>query len=149
MYVRMKTRIGEDAASALLVHTASGARGNLAEGNRLLHGEEVLVFGDPGYQGIDKRLAFQANVTWHIVMCLGKRGTLDKAKVADVSIDQVKMLKEGIPAKVEHTFRAKKSQYGHEKARYRWLSKSTAQLITLFALFNLWMVRGKSMRAAA
>jgi IS5 family transposase len=34
-----------------------------------------------------------------------------------------------------------KRQFGHVKARYRGFSKNTAQLHTLFALSNLWMVR--------
>jgi IS5 family transposase len=38
-----------------------------------------------------------------------------------------------------------KRQLGHVKTRYRGLKKNTAQLITLFALSNLWMVRGRLM----
>jgi IS5 family transposase len=34
-----------------------------------------------------------------------------------------------------------KRQFGHVKVRYRGLAKNTAQLHTLFALVNLWMVR--------
>ena len=34
-----------------------------------------------------------------------------------------------------------KRQWGHVKVRYRGLAKNTAQLHTLFALSNLWMVR--------
>jgi len=33
--------------------------------------------------------------------------------------------------------------------RYRGLKKNTAQLHTLFALGNLWLVRGKLLRPAA
>ncbi len=36
-----------------------------------------------------------------------------------------------------------KRQFGYAKVRYRGLKKNTAQLVTLFALSNLWMVRGK------
>ncbi len=35
----------------------------------------------------------------------------------------------------------------YAKTRYRGLTKNTAQLVTLFALSNLWMVRGKLMEA--
>lgn len=38
-------------------------------------------------------------------------------------------------------FRVIKRQFGHVKVRYRGLAKNTAQLHTLFALSNLWMVR--------
>ncbi|GAB2747569.1 hypothetical protein GCM10027019_28360 [Melaminivora jejuensis] len=44
-------------------------------------------------------------------------------------------------AKVEHPFQVIKRQWGHVKVRYRGLAKNTAQLHTLFALSNLWMVR--------
>ena len=40
-----------------------------------------------------------------------------------------------------------KRQFGHTKVRYRGLKKNTAQLVTLFALSNLWMVRHKWMGA--
>ncbi len=46
-----------------------------------------------------------------------------------------------VRAKVEHPFRVIKRQFGYVKTRYRGLAKNTAQLITLFALSNLWMVR--------
>jgi len=48
-----------------------------------------------------------------------------------------------VRAKVEHPFRVIKRQFGHVKVRYRGLRKNTAQLITLFALSNLWMARKK------
>ncbi|NIJ68797.1 IS5 family transposase [Xanthomonas sp. 60] len=49
--------------------------------------------------------------------------------------------KASMRAKVEHPFRAIKRQFGYPKARYRGLAKNTAQVLTLFALSNLWMVR--------
>lgn len=44
-------------------------------------------------------------------------------------------------AKVEHPFRAIKRQFDYTKGRFRGLTKNTAQLVTLFALSNLWMAR--------
>jgi IS5 family transposase len=52
-------------------------------------------------------------------------------------------VKASVRAKVEHPFRVIKRQFGHVKVRYRGLAKNTAQLKTLFALSNLWMVREK------
>ncbi len=46
-------------------------------------------------------------------------------------------------AKVEHPFRVIKRQFGHVKVRYRGLAKNVAQLDTLFALANLWIMRAK------
>ena len=48
-----------------------------------------------------------------------------------------------VQAKVEHPFRVIKRQFGYVKMRYQGLKKKMAQLVTLFALSNLWMARGK------
>jgi len=50
-----------------------------------------------------------------------------------------------IRARVEHPFRVIKRQFGYTKVRFKGLAKNTAQIITLFALSNLWMVRKKLM----
>ena len=75
----------------------------------------------------------------------GKRRALDKDNQADALIDQAEKLKAGIRAKVEHPFRVIKRQFGFMKVRYKGLKKNAAQLMTLFALSNLWMVRGQLM----
>lgn len=38
-----------------------------------------------------------------------------------------------------------KRQFGYTKVRYRRLTKNTAQIVTLFALSNLWMARRQLM----
>jgi transposase, IS5 family len=147
MYFGMKAHIGADADSGL-VHTVRGTWGNVhdvTEGNSLLHGQEVMGFGDAGYQGVDKRPDAKQGVKWHIAMRPGKRRALNRDNAADALIDQAERLKAGIRAKVEHPFRVIKRQFGYVKVRYRGLKKNTAQLVTLFALSNLWMVRGKLM----
>ena len=50
-------------------------------------------------------------------------------------------VKASLRAKVEHPFRVIKRQFGYTKVRYRGLVKNTAQVLTLFVLPNLWMVR--------
>ena len=42
---------------------------------------------------------------------------------------------------VAHPFRVIKRQFGNSKVCYRGLAKTSAQVLTLFALSNLWMVR--------
>ena len=79
----------------------------------------------------------------------GKRKALDKSNAADALLDAAEKLKAGVRAKVEHPFRVIKRQFGYAKVRYRGLKKNTQQLITLFALSNLWMVRGQLMGAGA
>jgi IS5 family transposase len=148
-YFGMKAHIGADAESGL-VHTVRGTSGNVhdvVEGNSLLHGSEVDAFGDAGYQGVDKRADAKKGVTWHISMRPGKRRALDKSDPMDALSDSIEKAKAGIRAKVEHPFRVIKRQFGFVRVRYRGLAKNTAQLVTLFALSNLWMARGKLMQA--
>jgi transposase, IS5 family len=139
----MKAHIGVDADSGL-VHTVRGTSGNIndvGEANSLLHGQETDVFADAGYQGAHKRPDAKADVQWHVAMRPGLRKLLDKTDPMDALTDQVERIKASIRAKVEHPFRVIKRQFGHVKVRYRGLAKNTAQLHTLFALANLWMVR--------
>lgn len=58
------------------------------------------------------------------------------------------MLKASVRAKVEHSFRVIKCLLGFTKVRYKDLAKNTTQLITLFALSNLWMTRNRLMLRA-
>ena len=150
-YFGMKAHIGVDAESGL-VHTLRGTSGNvsdIAQANSLLHGQERIAFGDAGYQGMEKRSDVKADITWHVAMRPGKRKALNKENEAEGMIDKAEKLKAGIRAKVEHPFRVVKRQFGFVKVRYRGLKKNTAQLFTLFALSNLWMVRGKLMGVEA
>lgn len=147
-----KAHIGADAESGL-VHTVrcTAAHVNdVVEGNSLLHGEEQNVYADAGYQGAEKRPDAQQDVSWHVAMKPGKRKALDKENNEEHRlIDQIEKLKAGIRAKVEHSFRVIKRQFGFMKVRYRGLKKNTDQIITLFALSNLWMVRKQLMGATA
>lgn len=140
----MKAHIGVDADSGL-VHTVVGTAANVndvTQAHALVHGQETDVLADAGYQGVDKRAETQdINVNWHVAMRPGKRKTLDKNTSLGAILDQLEQAKARIRAKVEHPFRVIKRQFGHVKVRYRGLAKNTAQLHTLFALSNLWMVR--------
>ena len=83
------------------------------------------------------------------------RHLLEKQKLADQRLvlingglrDKGLMLRAGTV--VEHPLQVIKRQFGIVKVRYRGLMKNTAQLTTLFALPNLWMVRSKLMGAGA
>jgi IS5 family transposase len=150
----MKAHIGADAESGL-VHTVTGTAANehdITQAHALLHGEEDVVFADSGYRGITKREEIQAqhpSVDWQVAMMPGKRRALKKSKTVDALIDKLEKLKASIRAKVEHPFRVIKCQFGYRKTRYRGLLKNTAQLITLFALSNLWMVRKRIIQGPA
>ena len=140
----MKAHIGVDADSGL-VHTVVGTAANVndvTQASGLVHGEEADVFADAGYQGVSKREETQdIDANWHVAMRPGKRRALDKATPMGAVLDKLEHVKASIRAKVEHPFRVIKRQFGHVKVRYRGLAKNTAQLHTLFALSNLWMVR--------
>jgi IS5 family transposase len=138
----MKAHIGVDADSGL-VHTVIGTAANVndvTQGHALLHGDEEVVFADAGYQGAMKRNE-ATGVPWQVAMRPGKRRALDKSNPIEALTDQIEKLKASVRAKVEHPFRVIKRQFGFVKVRYRGLAKNTAQLHTLFAPSNLWMVR--------
>ena len=148
----MKAHAGVDADSGLVhsVATTAANAHDVTQAHALLHGEETDVFADSGYQGVGKRAETQDIKThWHVAMRPGKRKLLDKADPMDALTEQVERIKASIRAKVEHPFRVIKRQFGHVKVRYRGLAKNTAQLQTLFALANLWMVRRRLMGSLA
>ena len=141
-YFGMKAHIGVDAASGL-VHSVVCTSANVNDLNvagQLLHGDEEAAFGDAGYQGVHKR-AEAEGPTWHVAMRAGRRRKLNPFIEPQFLAEQAEKFKASIRAKVEHPFRVIKRQFGHVKVRYRGLAKNTAQLHTLFALANLWMVR--------
>ena len=56
-------------------------------------------------------------------------------------LEKAEQVKASVHAKVEHSFRVIKCQFGHIKVRYKELAKNTAQYVTLFALNKVWMAR--------
>ena len=142
----VKAHIGVDADSGL-VHTVIGTAANVndvTQSHGLLHGKETVVFADAGYQGVAKRPE-ATGVAWHVAMRPGKRRALDKQTRLGALLDEAEKLKASVRAKVEHPFRVIKCQFGFTKVRYKGLLKNTAQLVTLFALSNLWMARRQLM----
>jgi transposase, IS5 family len=142
----MKAHIGVDADSGLVhsVTTTAANAHDVTQAHALLHGQEEVVFADSGYRGVEKRQEIQEqhpDVDWQIAMMPGKRKALNKTKPSHALRDKLEKLKASIRAKVEHPFRVIKCQFGHRKARYRGLVKNTSQLLVMFALSNLWMVR--------
>ena len=145
-YFGMKAHIGVDARSGL-VHTVAGTAANVNDLNMagaLLHGDEEAAFGDAGYQGVHKRPEAQGP-TWHVAMRPGKRRLLNPFIEPDFVAERVEKMKASIRARVEHPFGVLKRQFGFTKVRYRGLAKNTAQIVTLFALSNLWMARRQLM----
>ena len=150
----MKAHAGVDADSGL-VHTVTATAANahdITQASELLHGQETDVFADSGYRGVDKREEVQAkhpDVNWHIAMMPGKRRALKKDTPMGAILDKLEKTKASIRAKVEHPFRVIKRQFGYVKVKYRGLAKNTANLMTLFALSNIWMVRKRLLNMGA
>ena len=142
----MKAHIGVDADSGL-VHTVRATAANahdITQASELLHGKETDVFADSGYRGVHKReevIKDHPEINWYVAMMPSHRKALDKETPMGAIMEALEKTKARIRAKVEHPFRVIKRQFGHVKVRYRGLAKNTAQLHTLFALSNLWMVR--------
>jgi transposase, IS5 family len=139
----MKAHIGVDAQSGL-VHTVVGTAANVhdvTQAQALLHGDETDVFGDAGYQGVEKREEnLETPVTWHIAMRPSKRKALDKSAAGEL-MEKLEHAKASIRAKVEHPFHVVKNLFHHRKARYKGLAKNTAHLFTLFGFANLVLAR--------
>ncbi len=147
-YFGMKAHIGVDAESGLVhsVATTAANVNDVTQAHKLLHGQETDVLADAGYQGVGKREEVRGmGVNWHVAMRPGRRRALDMSRPLSALIDQAERIKASIRAKVEHPFRVIKRQFGYTKVRYRGLAKNTAQIVTLFALGNLWMARHKLM----
>lgn len=139
----MKAHIGVDAQSGL-VHTLVGTAANVhdvTQAQALLHGDETDVFGDAGYQGVEKREEnLELPVTWHVAMRPSKRKALDKSAIGEL-MEKLEHAKASIRAKVEHPFHVVKNLFQHRKARYKGLAKNTAQLFSLFGFANLVLAR--------
>ena len=140
-YFGMKAHIGVDVESGF-VHTVTGTAANVAdvvEVDKLLHGKEKTVYADAGYTGAEKR-APKRGRTWYIA---AKRGAIKKMPDGDLkdAVKHTEHMKAAVRSKVEHPFRVVKRQFGFQKVRFKGLAKNTAQIVTLFALSNLWMAR--------
>jgi len=139
----MKAHIGVDAESGL-VHTVVGTAANVndvTQAQALLHGDETDVFGDAGYQGVEKREEnLEVPVTWHVAMKPSKRRALPKTLGGEM-MEWIEHAKASIRAKVEHPFHVVKNLFRHRKTRYRGLEKNSAQLLTLFGFANLVLAR--------
>jgi transposase, IS5 family len=137
----MKAHIGVDADSGLVhtVMTTPANESDLEVVDVLLHGKEVVVHADAGYTGAQKRVEGR-NLDWQIAAKRGRIKAMPDGREKR-TLEAIERRKASVRAKVEHPFRVIKRQFGMLKVRFRGLAKNTAQLITLFALSNLWMAR--------
>jgi transposase, IS5 family len=141
-YFGMKAHIGVDADSGV-VHSLDTSTAKLHDSqvwDALLHGEEVSVWADKGYVSAAREAAFAGpGKVWGVMRKAAKGGALHPL---DERANRIIAM---VRARVEHPFRVIKRQFGHVKTRYRGLAKNRAQLFTLFALGNLFLVRRRLM----
>jgi IS5 family transposase len=129
----MKAHIGVDAESGVN-HSLDTSTVRLHDSrvwDALLHGNETSVCAYKGY------VSARPGRFWGVMRKATKGGKLHLLE------ERTNRIIAKVRARVEHPFRAIKSQFGHVKTRYRGLAKNQAQLFTLFALGNLLIVRRK------
>ncbi|MGK2953522.1 MAG: IS5 family transposase [Thiobacillus sp.] len=137
-YFGMKAHIGVDNRSGL-VHTVVGTTAktsDMSQFGELLHGDEERVSADRGYDYPQIHVHLEQNLIEDWVARKAKPGKpLDAwTRGLNHAIAQLRAIG-------EHPFRILKRQFGYTKVRYRGLEKNTAQLVTLFALGNLYQAR--------
>ena len=141
-YFGMKAHIGVDADSGVAhsLETTTAKVHDSQVWDQLLHGDEASVWADKGYVSAEREAAFEGpGKFWGCMRKAPKGGALHPL---DEDINRIIAM---VRAKVEHPFRVIKRQFGYLKTRYRGLAKNRAQLFTLFALGNLFLVRKRLM----
>jgi len=135
-YFGMKMHIGVDDALGLIhsMETTPAHEADINQTGKLLHGEEKCVWGDAGYQGVEKREEHMARkVDWFVAMRPGKRAKLPESN----PLAKAEKTKASVRAKVEHPFRYIKVMFGYGKVRYRGLDKNNNRLHVLAGFTNL------------
>ncbi len=148
-YFGMKAHIGVDDVSGLVHHVECTAANvaDVTQAHKLLHGEEDTVCGDSGYTGAEKREELQDVAAAFLIAEKPSKLRAMKNQRERRYAERWERYKASLRAKVEHPFRVIKRQFGYMKVRYRGIAKNAAQVLTLFALSNLWMVRRQLMPA--
>ena len=141
----MKVHIGVDDVTGC-VHSVVGTAANVADitqVDQLLHGGELRVRGDAGYQGVHRREEHSGScINWLIAMKPGARRRLpagSKEALAERAMAQVR-------ARVEHPFRYLKDVFGYRKVRYRGLGKNMNRVSLLLGFANLLIADSRSRR---
>lgn len=136
----MKAHIGVGLNHSVECTTAKVAHNAMLKD--CLHGEERIVFADRGYHQNNRTIEHLAREDGFAILVPTK-----KPKGGELTEQQKKSnrILSAIRAVVEHPFRVIKQQFGFTEVSYRGLKKNTGQIVTLFALSNLWMARHRLM----
>jgi len=142
----MKAHIGID-SKAKIIHAAVATAANVADSTvlgDLLHGDETRVWGDQAYRGqtdvIREHAPHAQDFTNRRYRC---NGVVDEAERAK------NRTKSKVRSRVEHVIGVIKRIFGFVKVRYRGLAKNAHRLLVTCALANIYMARGRLLRARA
>jgi len=139
-YFGMKAHVGVDAQSGIVhsVDTTTAKTHDSQVWDALLHGDETSIWADKGYVSATREAVFSGpDKFWGVMRKAQKGGALHPID------EDINRIIAKVRARVEHPYRVLKRQFGYIKTRYRGIAKNRAQLFTLFALGNLFLVRRK------
>jgi IS5 family transposase len=134
----MKAHVGTDTGRGLAhsVVVTDAAVHDSRVMDELLHGEEAVVYGDKAYANEGKSNEYEAKgIEW----CINRKANRGQ-QLTPEDIDRNHRQSQ-IRAKGEHAFRVVKHLWHYQKVRYKGLYKNAAQVFSLFALANLYLVR--------
>jgi IS5 family transposase len=145
-YFGMKAHVGTDSNTGLthsIVVTDAGVHDSQVM-DGLLHGEEQAVYGDRAYTSEKKKKEYEAKgIKW----CVNRKACRHyQLTPEDVGYNY---RQSQVRAKGEHAFLVVKHLWHYTKVRYKGLYKSAAQVFSLFALANLYLVRRELLSTGA
>lgn len=127
MHIDVDDRLG-------LIHSITTTPANehdITQVDKLLHGEEQLVWDGASFKGIEKREEHKLRrVNWFIAERPGKVAALPAFSI----LVKTEKIKASVRAKVEHPFYFIKRVFKCCKVRYRGLAKNANRLYVLAAL---------------
>lgn len=137
-YFGMKAHVGTDTDRGLVhsVVVTNAAVHDSQVMDDLLHGKERSVYGDKAYSDTGKCREFESRgIEWHI----DRKGSTNRSLTQEDK--EWNHEQHRTRAKGEHAFLVVKHLWGYRKVRYKGLYKNAAQVFSLFALANLYLVR--------
>lgn len=137
-YFGMKAHVGTDTRRGL-VHKVVVTDASVHDSrviDDLLDGEERVVYGDKAYADEVNRKEYQEHgIEW----CINRKG--NRSCALSEEDREWNHTHNRIRAKGERAFHIVKCLWNYRKVRYKGLAKNVAQIFSLFALANLYMVR--------
>ena len=114
--------------------------------------EQILprktAHGDAGYTGVGKRRENAGRtVKRHIAERRSTKKKRPEGRLKPLT-EELETLKVRFRARAKHPFCVLKRQFGCTSVRNRGMAKNAAQMLTLFALSNLWMMRRRLLATA-